>query len=225
MQCNASEFQSVYLTGPRAILYNVYTFVAYFIWPSWRAQFRSIEVTNTFEDSEGNLCHFWSPLSFIFKKAVFVFVYKIYKKKTSFINFLSFEFLKRGIFGTTSILLHHFSTIAFKNGDVLREDNLCSEETFAQVITKFLQFSDSTTRQCPPSPVSASPPAAAASCWGCRSPPPWRPSAASRPPRPTVTSTRVSCKVMVSYWGSSIFNLFVVRCASRRATHTIIPYS
>ena len=138
------------------------------------------------------------------------FVYKIYQK-TSFINFLAFDFLKRGIFGTTSILLHHFSTIAFKNGDVLREDNLCSDETFAQVITKFLQFSDSTTRQCPPSPVSASPPAAAASCWGCRSPPPWRPSAASRPPRPTVTSTRVSRKVMVSYWGSSNFNLFVVR--------------
>ena len=92
MQCNASEFQSVYLTGPRAILYNVYTFVAYFIWPSWRAQFRSIEVTNTFEDSERNLCHFWSPLSFIFKKAVFVFVYKIYQKKLLLLIFCHLNF-------------------------------------------------------------------------------------------------------------------------------------
>ena len=127
---------------------------------------RSIEVTDTFEDSKREIYvtfgHFSHPSSK--KTSVFVFVYKIYQKKTSFINFLSFKFLKRGIFGTTSILLHHFSTIAFKNGDVLREDNLCSDETFAQVITKFLQFSDSTTRQCPPSPVSASPPAAAASC-------------------------------------------------------------
>ena len=108
--------------------------------------------------------HF-SHLSSVFKKNFCVcFCLQNLSKKTSFINFLSFEFLKRGIFGTTSILLHHFSTIAFKNGDVLREDNLCSDETFAQVITKFLQFSDSTTRQCPPSPVSASPPAAAAWC-------------------------------------------------------------
>ena len=154
------------------------------------------------------------------QKSCVCFCLQNLSKKTSFINFLSFEFLKRGIFGTTSILLHHFSTIAFKNGDVLREDNFCSDETFAQVITKFLQFSDSTTRQCPPSPVSASPPAAAASCWGCRSPPPWRPSAASRPPRPTVTSTRVSCKVMVSHWGSSILNLVVVRADEPPTPHS-----
>ena len=128
---------------------------------------RSIEVTDTFEDSKRNLCHFWSLLSSLIrlqKELLCLFLFTKFIKKTSFINFLSFEFLKRGIFGTTSILLHHFSTIAFKNGDVLREDNLCSDETFAQVITKFLQFSDSTTRQCPPSPVSASPPAAAAWC-------------------------------------------------------------
>ena len=109
--------------------------------------------------------HFSHPSLIRFEKELLcLFLFTKFIKKTSFINFLSFEFLKRGIFGTTSILLHHFSTIAFKNGDVLREDNFCSDETFAQVITKFLQFSDSTTRQCPPSPVSASPPAAAASC-------------------------------------------------------------
>ena len=111
------------------------------------------------------ICVTFGRLSLIhLQKSCVCFCLQNLSKKTSFINFLSFEFLKRGIFGTTSILLHHFSTIAFKNGDVLREDNLCSDETFAQVITKFLQFSDSTTRQCPPSPVSASPPAAAASC-------------------------------------------------------------
>ena len=210
MQCFRVSKCLVYLTGPRAILYNVYTFVAYFIKPSWRAQFRSIEVTNTFEDSERNRYHFWSLLSLIFREpSVFVLFTKFIKKLLSLIFW---HFLKRGIFGTTSILLHHFSTIAFKNGDVLREDNLCSDETFTHLhqISPIFRLHHPTMSALARVSLSASgrslvlrmsQPSSVAAVRSLQT------TQANR----DIDSGKSQGYGVLSYWGSSIFNLFVVR--------------